>query len=239
MVLRLTNPHAPLPPMFPGQFVEVLVKNAPNVLLRRPISINYYDETTNEVWLLIHAIGEGTHGMARMNVGDTLNCLLPLGNTFDPPLSPTLKPILIGGGVGTAPMLYLGKTLQSQGVEPTFLLGGRSHVNLLQLEDFARFGRVFTTTEDGSYGEKGYVTNHTILEQESFNYIATCGPKPMMVAVAKYGRSRQIDTYVSLENMMACGIGACLCCIEKTVHGNVCVCTEGPVFNINELTWQI
>lgn len=239
VVLRLTNPKEPLPPMLPGQFVEVLVENAPNVLLRRPISINYYDPAANEVWLLVHAIGEGTRGMARLQEGDTLNCLLPLGNTFAPTISPALKPLLIGGGVGTAPMLYLGKTLFDQGIEPTFLLGGRSRVNLLQLEEFERYGRVFTTTEDGSHGHQGYVTNHPILEQGAFNYIATCGPKPMMVAVAKYGKQKQIDTYVSLENMMACGLGACLCCVEKTTRGNVCVCTEGPVFNIDELTWQI
>lgn len=239
VVLRLTNPKGPLPAMLPGQFVEVLVENAANVLLRRPISINYYDEKTNELWLLIHVIGKGTRGMANLNVGDTLNCLLPLGNTFSPTISNTLRPLLVGGGVGTAPMLYLGKRLFEQGVEPTFLLGGRSRINLLQLEEFERFGRVFTTTEDGSHGHQGYVTNHPILEEEHFNYIATCGPKPMMVAIARYGHSKQIETYVSLENMMACGLGACLCCVEKTIKGNVCACTEGPIFNINELTWQI
>ena len=93
------------------------------------------------------------------------------------------------------------------------------------------------TTEDGSQGEKGFVTNHSILSNEHFDFIATCGPKPMMMAVAKYAHKAGIECEVSLENMMACGLGACLCCVEKTNEGNLCVCKEGPVFNIKQLLW--
>ena len=99
-------------------------------------------------------------------------------------------------------------------------------------------GRVFVTTEDGSAGEKGFVTNHSILQQEQFDRISTCGPTPMMKAVARLAREKGIDCEVSLENLMACGLGACLCCVEKTIEGNLCVCKEGPVFNINRLLWQ-
>lgn len=238
VVLHLTDPKNPLPPMLPGQFVEVRVDNSPTTFLRRPISINFVDKTNNELWLLIHQIGAGTTAMGQLQEGDLLNCLLPLGNTFT--LSDEEKqPLLIGGGVGTAPMLYLGQQLYEKGITPTFLLGGRSRCNLLQLNEFEQYGRVFTTTEDGSHGEQGYVTQHSILHSERFDYIATCGPKPMMMAVAKYAKGQQIRCEVSLENTMACGLGACLCCVEKTTSGNVCVCTEGPVFNINDLTWQI
>ena len=111
--------------------------------------------------------------------------------------------------------------------------------DLLQLEEFAKYGEVYTTTEDGSHGEKGYVTQHSILNKVRFEQIYTCGPKPMMVAVAKYAKSNQIECEVSLENTMACGIGACLCCVENTTEGHLCVCKEGPVFNINKLLWQI
>ena len=100
-------------------------------------------------------------------------------------------------------------------------------------------GDVYVTTEDGSMGEKGFVTQHSLLSQEHFDRIATCGPKPMMMAVARYARATGSSCEVSLENMMACGLGACLCCVEKTVEGHVCVCKEGPVFNINKLLWQI
>ena len=108
----------------------------------------------------------------------------------------------------------------------------------MQLDEFQRFGKVYITTEDGSLGEKGYVTNHTILKEVRFDQIYTCGPKPMMVAVAKYAGAEAISCEFSLENTMACGIGACLCCVEKNKEGhNVCVCTEGPVFNIEKLSW--
>ena len=92
---------------------------------------------------------------------------------------------------------------------------------------------------DGSYGEKGFVTNHSVLERVRFDQISCCGPKPMMMAVARYAAKNDIFCEVSLENMMACGLGACLCCVEKTVSGNLCVCKEGPVFNIKKLLWQV
>ena len=97
------------------------------------------------------------------------------------------------------------------------------------------------TTDDGSLGEKGFVTKHSILDDPEikFDKIYTCGPEIMMKAVAKMARSKGIDCEVSLENTMACGIGACLCCVTETIDGNKCVCTEGPVFNINDLKWQI
>ena len=94
------------------------------------------------------------------------------------------------------------------------------------------------TTEDGSEGEKGFVTNHSVLG-EHFDMIATCGPKPMMVNVAKYAAKTGVECEASLENMMACGVGACLCCVEKTTEGNLCVCKEGPVFNIKKLLWHL
>ena len=241
LILHLTDPEKPLPDMRPGQFVEVLVENSPSTFLRRPISINYVDRERNEMWLLVHMIGEGTRAMGRLEPGDTLNCLMPLGNTFsiaDEGVQKYKSPLLVGGGVGTAPMLFLGTALAEKGIRPAFLLGGRSRNFLLQLDDFKRIGDLYTTTEDGSHGERGYVTGHSILSEREFDYIATCGPKPMMVAVAAHARKAGISCEVSLENLMACGLGACLCCVEKTVRGNVCVCTEGPVFNTNQLTWH-
>lgn len=235
-LLKLTSDEA-LPDMQPGQFVEVRVDNSPTTFLRRPISINYVDKATNELWLLIQLVGDGTRRMAEYRPGDTVNIMLPLGNGFTVPSQKEQKLLLIGGGVGTAPMLYLGAILKNAGFNPTFLLGARSKDDVLQLEEFKKFGTVYITTEDGSLDEKGYVTNHTILKETHFDQIYTCGPKPMMVAVAKYAASASISCEVSLENTMACGIGACLCCVEKTVDGHICVCTEGPVFNIDKLTW--
>ena len=166
-----------------------------------------------------------------------MNMLLPLGNSFSIPENSGQKPLLIGGGVGIAPLLYLGACLKSKGIMPSFLLGARSKPDLLQLDEFSKYGEVYCTTEDGSHGEKGYVTNHSVLQKTDFSTIYTCGPKPMMVAVAKYANEKKIACEASLENLMACGFGVCLCCIEDTHEGNICVCKEGPVFNIDKLKW--
>ena len=238
VLLKLTS-QSPLPEMLPGQFAEIRVDGSPSTFLRRPISINYVDRSRNEVCFLIQLVGDGTRRLAEATKGDIINIVLPLGNGFTMPQIPSDKLLLVGGGVGTAPMLYLGEQLAKNGSKPTFLLGARTDKDLLQLDDFASYGEVYTTTEDGSYGEKGYVTQHSILNKIKFEQIYTCGPKPMMMAVAKYAKSNNINCEVSLENMMACGVGACLCCVENTDEGHLCVCKEGPVFNINKLLWQI
>ncbi len=225
-----------LPEILPGQFIQILVNKSPNVFLRRPISINNIDLKNNELWMLIKRVGEGTEKICDIVSGDTMNLIFPLGNSFSIP-DEKAKVLLIGGGVGTAPLLFLGKVLNDKGFNPDFLLGGRSSSDILQLLDFKQFGDVYCTTEDGSFGEKGYVTMHSILQNNKYDFIYTCGPKPMMISVAQYAKENKIECEASLENLMACGFGACLCCVEKTVRGNICTCTEGPVFNIKELTW--
>ena len=237
VLIKLTDDQK-LPEMLPGQFVEVRVDGSPNTFLRRPISINFVDREKNELWLLIATVGDGTRQLAKLQPGDLLNCILPLGNGFCAEGGPSV-PLLIGGGVGVAPLLYLGAELAKNGIKPTFLLGARTKNDLLLLDEFKKYGRVLITTEDGSEGEKGFVTNHSLLQQERFDHIYTCGPTPMMKAVARYAKQANIDCEVSLENLMACGLGACLCCVEKTVDGNLCVCKDGPVFNINQLLWQV
>lgn len=238
VLIKLTD-DKPLPEMLPGQFVEVRVDNTLSTFLRRPISINNVDYDHNELWLLVAAVGDGTRQLQKLQKGDRLNCVLPLGNSFTMPTDSTQKILLVGGGVGVAPLLYFGKRIKAMGGEPTFLLGARSAKDVLERELFEQVGRVLITTEDGSEGEKGFVTNHSVLAQEHFDRISTCGPKPMMMAVARYAFKNDIECEVSLENNMACGVGACLCCVEKTVEGNKCVCKEGPVMNIKKLTWQI
>jgi dihydroorotate dehydrogenase electron transfer subunit len=265
VLLKLTDDQAPLPAdIRPGQFVEVRVDGSPKTFLRRPISVCFVDRQANELWLLVAVVGDGTRRMAAMKPGERLNCVLPLGNGFSP-LTPHPSPLLIGGGVGVAPLLYQGAVMKEGGIEPTFLLGARTKGDLLLLDEFGKYGRVEVTTEDGSMGEKGFVTQHSILRSRSFDRILTCGPTPMMKAVARYARQNDIDCEASLENLMACGLGSCLCCVEKVrstgvqefrstgvqeyrssdnsreaeqATTNVCVCKEGPVFNIKRLLWQ-
>lgn len=226
----------PLPQILPGQFVQV-APDTNGVLLRRPISINDVNVKENSFDLLVRNAGKGTEAIISRHPGDYLNVLLPLGNGFTyVGLEKEANVLLIGGGVGVAPLLYLGRCLKESGITPRFLLGARSAKDILELDGFSLVGEVYISTEDGSMGEKGLVTTNSVLNAD-ITKIYCCGPAPMMKAVAAIARERKIDCEVSLENMMACGLGACLCCVENTVKGNVCVCTEGPVFNINMLNW--
>ncbi|MBR4651145.1 MAG: dihydroorotate dehydrogenase electron transfer subunit [Prevotella sp.] len=237
-VLLILTDSQPLPEMLPGQFVEVRVDDSPQTFLRRPISINDVDYHNNELHLLVACIGDGTRRLGRLLPGDTLNVMLPLGNGFTLPAENSKKHLLVGGGVGVAPLLYLGRKIREMGAEPTFLLGARSAGDLLLLDDFRALGRVFITTEDGTEGERGFVTDHSLWSCEQFDLISTCGPKPMMAAVSRKAQNIGTECEVSLENKMACGLGACLCCVEKTNdRGNICICTEGPVINAKRLTW--
>lgn len=235
MLLTPTGYHA-LPPIAPGQFVQVAVPNSKTTFLRRPISVNRVSRNGRELHLLIRKAGDGTRALAKCVPGDALSVVLPLGNSFPVENMRGRRVLLIGGGVGVAPLLYYGEFLKSAGAQPVFLLGARSAADLLLVGEFNSVAPTCLSTEDGSIGVRGFVTENPVLESD-FDMWVVCGSAPMMKAIAAIARSRGVECYVSLENMMACGVGACLCCVEKTVRGNVCVCTNGPVFNIEELTW--
>ena len=139
VLLKLTHDDT-LPDMLPGQFVEVRVDNSPSTFLRRPISINYVDYDRNELWLLVAGIGDGTRHLCQLCAGDIVNCLLPLGNGFSQVFHK--KVLLVGGGVGVAPLLWQGSKLRQEGSEPSFLLGARSAKDLLELDLFKEIGNV-------------------------------------------------------------------------------------------------
>jgi dihydroorotate dehydrogenase electron transfer subunit len=149
--------------------------------------------------------------------------------------------LIVAGGSGLAPFVLLGKGLRKNNVQITYLLGGKSKKDIQLTEEFKKYGNVLITTEDGTAGEKGYVTDHSVFKtgNTDFSKIFTCGPEPMMKAVAKIANNKSIECEVSLENIMACGLGICLCCVTPTIEGNKRVCWEGPVFNSNYLKWQI
>ncbi len=216
----------------PGQFAQL---QTPRALLRRPISI--HDVRDGRLAFLVQRVGEGTRWLTQLQVGDEMNAVLPLGHGFSviQGLQGQSGPLLVGGGVGVAPLLYLGRCYYEAGIEPTFLLGARSADMLLCIRDFESLGRVLVTTEDGSRGVRGFVTQHPIVREESFSVVQTCGPTPMMKAVAALSHELGVRCEVSLENRMACGVGACLCCVQETIQGYQCVCTEGPVFDSEKL----
>ncbi len=224
-----------LPEIFPGQFAEVLVSNSTTTYLRRPFSIYDVDYDKNELSLLVKKVGDGTIALSKLKEGDTLNLVYPLGNTFSMPVGE--KALLIGGGVGIAPMLLLAKLLHAKGFKPDVLIGGRTSNDIVEPEKYKVYGEVFITTDDGSAGEKGVVTQHSIFSGKVREYSAiyACGPDPMMKAVARVAASFDIPCEISLENTMACGIGACLCCVVETVDGNKTTCIDGPVFDTRRL----
>ncbi len=235
VLLRLRSGQS-LPEMLPGQFVQVRVDGSPNTYLRRPISIHDVDSAQNEISLMVQRVGEGTRHLADMREGHLISIVLPLGNGFTLPKIGE-RILLVGGGIGIAPLFYFAKVLNAKDIRPTLLLGGKSESDLLRLNDYRQFGETFVTTEDGSLGEKGFVTMHSVWNEKQFDKVYVCGPKPMMKAVAKLAAEKGVWCEVSLENLMACGLGACLCCVEDTIDGNVCVCKEGPVFNTRRLKW--
>ena len=220
-----------------GQFVQ-LAAHTPSVLLRRPISIADYHPESGTLFLVIQEVGKASHYWRQLAPGAMLDLIAPLGKGF------TLEhdfsgehPILVGGGVGTAPLLLLAKQLKERGITSTILLGARTKSLLLFREQFATLGNLYCTTDDGSFEVSGRVTDHPVLT-ERFSALYTCGPLAMMKPVIAWAKGREIPCEASLENKMACGIGACLCCVEPTTRGNICCCTEGPVFNGNLLLWK-
>jgi len=226
-----------LPEIIPGQFAEVIISGTDTVFLRRPLSIHDVDYTKNTLSFLVQIVGNGTRHLAIIEIGQKLNVVYPLGKGFQL-IKPKEKALLIGGGCGVAPLLYLARHLKAINVEVSILIGVRNKEHLIEVEKYKQYGEILITTEDGSDGTKGFVVNHPVFNSlNTYKKIYTCGPEVMMKAIAKRASEVGVECEVSLENTMACGIGACLCCVTETKEGNKCVCTEGPVFNINELKW--
>ncbi len=234
-VLELTC-NSYLPEMNPGQFVQAKVEGSSETFLRRPLSVHDVDYEKNTIKLLVQIAGKGTERLSKLRSGEILNLIYPLGNSFSHP-GENERLLLIGGGCGVAPLLFLGKYLRSKGYNTEVLLGFSNSDRIIEFDEYLSLGTVHLTTEDGSKGEKGFVTNHPVLENTHFDRIYCCGPQAMMKAVARYSLKNNITCEVSLENLMACGIGACLCCVVDTVKGHLCTCVDGPVFNIKELKW--
>jgi len=235
-IIELEAPN-PLPIIQPGNFAEIEISNSPKVFLRRPFSIYDVNPASNTLSFFVKVIGEGTRLLGETRKGDKLSVIYPLGNSFSKPVSGRV--LSVAGGSGIAPFILYGKELQNNRTEITFLFGARSADEIVLTDQFKTLGNVLIITEDGSLGEKGLVTQHSLFSNKKlpFDLIVTCGPEPMMKAIGKIATERNIPCEASLENTMACGFGACLCCIVPTINGNKCVCTEGPVFNIKDLKW--
>jgi dihydroorotate dehydrogenase electron transfer subunit len=220
--------------IYPGQFVNILVPDTQKTFLRRPISICDVDYRARKLRFYIRIVGNGTLALSKLQKKDTISIVYPLGNSFS--IENVKRPLLIGGGCGIAPLLYLAKTFFHNNIRPTVLVGGQTAETLSWVNDFNSCAELYRITNDGTMGERGFVTDHSILKTiKNFDRIYACGPEAMLKSVAKLAVASNISCEVSLENTMACGIGACLCCVTETVRGNQCVCVDGPIFDINEL----
>lgn len=247
----------------PGQFVHVRVPGLESTALRRPFSV--FDADAGRVTLLYKVVGRGTAALAKVLVGDTVEVMGPLGHGF--PSSSKGVPLLVGGGYGVAPLHFLAKRLIAQKkrqecrfpdsaqpgeaalsplqpVVPILFVGGRTKDDLLALDRFAALGvDVRIATNDGSAGEKGFVTGplDAVLDGlrargEAFE-LFTCGPDGLLKAVADRAVAAKMPGWISMDRHMVCGVGACYACIQKTVRGNSRCCVEGPVFRAEDLVW--
>ena len=222
----------------PGQFVHVRVPGLEPTALRRPFSV--FDADGGRVTLLYKVVGRGTAALARAQVGDAVEVLGPLGHGF--PSSSKGVPLLVGGGYGVAPLHFLAKRLKDP--RAILFVGGRTKDDLLALDRFAALGvEVRIATNDGSAGEKGFVTGplDAALEGlrargEAFE-LFTCGPDGLLKAVADRAVAARMPGWISMDRHMVCGVGACYACIQKTVRGNSRCCVEGPVFRAEDLVW--
>ena len=220
-----------------GQFAAVYPHNAAT-LLPRPISICEVDSDRNRLRLVYRVAGKGTAEFAACRAGDTLDVLGVLGNGFPVEKAVGRKVFLMGGGIGIPPMLQLAKELEA---EKHILLGYRDRDLFLQ-EDLGKYGQVHIATEDGSVGVQGNVMDIIRVNALQADMIMACGPMPMLRAIKQYAVERGIDAYISLEERMACGVGACLGCVCRTSGidhhshvNNARICTDGPVFEAKEV----
>ena len=212
----------------PGQFVNLKLDG---FFLRRPISV--CDAENNNLTLIYKIVGKGTDRMSKLKAGKKLDVLTGLGNGYDITLSGN-NPLLVGGGVGIPPLYMLCKRLIEKKAKPTIILGFGTAGEVFYENEFKELGvPVYVTTADGSYGQKGFVTD--AMKNLNYTYFYACGPEPMFRAIDKIA---QTGGQYSFEERMGCGFGACMGCSCKTLAGSKRICREGPVMKREEIIWE-
>jgi len=214
----------------PGQFINIAL---PGFTLRRPISV--CDIEGDMLTIIYDVVGHGTEALSQLKPGAALDILPALGNGFD--ISKCgASPVLLAGGVGCPPIYSLAKNLLENDILPTVVLGFNSDDRMIMIEQFENLDVPFyVATVDGSYGEKGFVTDVLRKENIDADYFYACGPLPMLKALCQ---QLPMPGQVSLEARMACGFGVCMCCSLETRNGAKRVCKDGPVFDKEDLIWK-
>ncbi|ENQ3078454.1 dihydroorotate oxidase B electron transfer subunit [Bacillus cereus] len=223
----------------PGQFVHIKVAEGITPLLRRPISICNVDQDKNEFTMLYRAEGQGTKTLAKRKQGDLVDVLGPLGHGFPVEEAETGQTaLLVGGGIGVPPLYELSQRLVAKGVSVIHILGFQTKDVVFYEEKFAELGDTYVATVDGTHGTKGFVTDVIDAYGIDFDILYSCGPLAMLRALE--GRYKEKKAYISLEERMGCGIGACFACVchlqeDPSGHSYKKVCSDGPVFPIGEV----
>ena len=217
----------------PGQFVHIKVSDRMDPLLRRPISICRIDPKQSRFTIVYRADGKGTSILSEKKPVEQVDVLGPLGNGFPvEEVNKGGKALLIGGGIGIPPLLQLSRDLKAKGVEVQHILGFRTEADIFYEQQFAELGETIITTEDGSYGSRGFVTD--VSDFQNSDVVYSCGPTPMLKAVKEKYKGKKI--FISLEERMGCGIGACFACVCRTPeNGYRKICSDGPVFRSEEV----
>lgn len=226
----------------PGQFVMVYPHDK-STLLPRPISICEVDPASNSLRLVYRVAGKGTGEFSWYHGGDSIDVLGPIGNGFDVAATDGKRAVLLGGGIGIPPMVQLAKALKEKNTATSItVVAGYRDGTLFLKESLEKYATFAAACEDGSAGVKGNVIDALNEKNIEADVIYACGPMPMLRAIKKYAEEKGITAYISLEERMACGVGACLGCVCKTTkedhHShvkNARVCTEGPVFNAEDV----
>lgn len=221
----------------PGQFVHIRVSDGLEPLFRRPFSI--YRARNNRVEIFYEPVGKGSRLLAQKKKGDSLDVLGPLGRAFTSPGKDVRQIVFIGGGIGVAPFMLFSDRIKTHKAEKILLYGGRSQAHTFVMTEFRRNGvRPLIATDDGSVGVKGRVSElFSHINVSPTTRIYTCGPRPMMAAVVAFAKAHALRGEASMEEVMACGLGACLGCSIPTSRGYRTVCHDGPVFPLEELVF--
>lgn len=222
----------------PGQFVHIKVSDNLEPLFRRPFSV--YRAKDGKVEVFFEPVGKGTRILAARKKKEVLDVLGPLGKPFSFPSQDVKQIVFVGGGIGVAPFMLFSDMIVKHKAEKILLYGGRSKAHTFPLTAFRKNGfKVHVSTDDGSVGIKGRVSElfkHINIAPTTFLY--ACGPRPMMAAVAQFAREKCLNGEASMEEVMSCGLGACLGCSIPTQKGYKTVCHDGPVFNLEDLVWS-
>lgn len=231
----------------PGRFLHIKCSESTETLLRRPMSICDVSDDEKTLKFIYRKEGKGTALLSKKSTGEMLDMLAPLGKGFDLNEVKAGKNILlVGGGIGVPPLYYLGRKLKEKGLKIYSILGFSEGAQIFYEKEFSELGECLVCTDDGSYGKKGLVTD--FMDLVSIDYLYACGPNPMLKAIQSLvlAAKPELPSFLSVEERMGCGIGACLACIckasetgkERFQKNYLRVCTEGPVFRLNEIVFQ-